>query len=174
MSSETICVPWPAGRTDVRSEVARFDGWLRDVNLLVGSRSKHEGRATVMCAQSGRGLDVVTVRSIRGRLWRPSGSGSPQCHYPPFVFVESITLPRAEWESWQERLRYTIDPPGALVATVAWDAGDGQVIGVNVWDTPEAIADFFMERVRPILEAHGEPTNKPQRHGEPLAFYLRP
>jgi hypothetical protein len=24
--------------------------------------------------------------------------------------------------------------------------------GVNVWDTPEAIADFYMERVGPIVE----------------------
>jgi hypothetical protein len=31
-----------------------------------------------------------------------------------------------------------------------------------------------MERVWPFVEAEGEPANKPQRHGEPLAFYLRP
>ena len=53
------------------------------------------------------------------------------------------------------------------------DAGDDQVTGVNVWDTPEAVADFYVERVRPIIEQDGEPANKPQRHGEPLAFYLR-
>jgi hypothetical protein len=45
--------------------------------------------------------------------------------------------------------------------------------GVNVWETPGAIADFFMERTRPIVEAEGEPPNKPQRHGEPIAFYVR-
>jgi hypothetical protein len=47
------------------------------------------------------------------------------------------------------------------------------VTGVNVWDTPEAIADFYVERVGPIVEVEGEPANKPRRHGEPLAFYLR-
>jgi hypothetical protein len=47
------------------------------------------------------------------------------------------------------------------------------VTGVNLWDTPKAIADFYLERVRPIVEAEGQPTNKPQRHGEALAFYLR-
>ena len=78
------------------------------------------------------------------------------------MFVETIALPRPEWERWHERLRYAADPPG-----------DGQVTGVNVWDTPEAIADFYVERVGPIVEVEGEPANKPQRHGEPLAFYLR-
>jgi hypothetical protein len=89
------------------------------------------------------------------------------------MFVETIVLPRHEWERWHERLRYTTDPPDALAATVAWDSGDGLVTAVNVWDTPGAIADFFMERVGPMLETDGEPTNKPQRHGEPIAFYVR-
>jgi hypothetical protein len=48
------------------------------------------------------------------------------------------------------------------------------VAGVNLWDTPKAIADFYLERVGPIVEVEGEPTNKPKRYGEPLAFYLRP
>ena len=41
------------------------------------------------------------------------------------------------------------------------------------WDTPAAIADFYVERVGPIVAAEGEPTNKPQRHGEALSFYSR-
>jgi hypothetical protein len=89
------------------------------------------------------------------------------------MFVETIGLPRAEWERWHERLHYSTDPPEALIATIVWDSGDGQVTGVNVWDTPEAIADFYMERVWPIVEVEGEPSRKPQRQGEPLAFYLR-
>ena len=90
------------------------------------------------------------------------------------MFVETVRLPRPEWEWWQEHLRLTADPPDALVASIAWDAGDGQVAGVNVWDSPGAIADVFMERVMPIVEESGEPTSKPERHGEPLAVYLRP
>ena len=89
------------------------------------------------------------------------------------MFVETIALPRAEWEQWHERLRYTTDPPAALIATIVWDVGDDQVAGVNLWETPKAIADFYMERVAPIVEVEGEPSNKPKRHGEPLAFYLR-
>jgi hypothetical protein len=89
------------------------------------------------------------------------------------MFVETIALPRSEWERWHERLRYATDPPEALVAMIVWDSGDGQVTGVNLWETPKAIADFYLERVAPIVEAEGEPANKPQRHGEPLAFYLR-
>jgi hypothetical protein len=89
------------------------------------------------------------------------------------MFVETIALPRAEWERWHERLRYASDPPEALIATIVWDAGGGRVAGVNLWDNPKAIADFYLERVGPIVEAEGEPSSKPQRHGEPLAFYLR-
>jgi hypothetical protein len=89
------------------------------------------------------------------------------------MFVETIALPRSEWERWHERLRYATDPPEALVAMIVRDSGDGQVTGVNLWETPKAIADFYLERVAPIVEAEGEPANKPQRHGEPLAFYLR-
>jgi hypothetical protein len=90
------------------------------------------------------------------------------------MFIETIALPRREWERWHERLRLLEDPPAELIASIAWDSGDGEVAGVNVWATPEAIADFFMERVRPLVEAEGEPSKKPQRRGEPLAFYLRP
>jgi hypothetical protein len=89
------------------------------------------------------------------------------------MFIETIVLPRPEWERWNARLGYTTDPPDALVATVAWDSGDGLVTAVNVWDTPAAVADFFMERVAPMLETEGEPTNKPRRHGEPITFYVR-
>lgn len=89
------------------------------------------------------------------------------------VFIETIQLPRAEWERWQGLLGLSTDPPAALVATMAWDAGGGRVAGVNVWDSPGAVADFYLERVGAIVEAEGEPTSKPERHGEPLAFYVR-
>ena len=65
------------------------------------------------------------------------------------------------------------DPPGALVASIAWESSEGQVTQVNVWDNPGAVADFFMKHVLPIIEVDGEPANKPQRHGEPLAIFLR-
>jgi hypothetical protein len=89
------------------------------------------------------------------------------------MFVETITAPRAEWEQMIERLRTVSDPPQALVAAIAWNAGDGKVTSLNLWETPEAVADFFMERVRPIVEAEGEPENKPQRHGPPIMVYFR-
>jgi hypothetical protein len=89
------------------------------------------------------------------------------------MLVETIVSPRGVWERWTERLRLLTEPPKALVAVIAWDSGDGSVTAVHVWETPRAIADFFMERVRPLVEAEGEPANKPQRHGEPVAIYLR-
>jgi hypothetical protein len=89
------------------------------------------------------------------------------------MFVETVTAPREEWEHWSERLRMLSDPPQALVAAIAWDSGNGQVTSLNLWDTPEAVGDFFMERIRPIAEAEREPANKPQRHGKPIAVYIR-
>lgn len=71
------------------------------------------------------------------------------------MFVETIDLPRQEWERWHERLRYATDPPAALIAAIVWDSGEGRVTGVNLWDRPEAVADFYMERVRPIVEVGG-------------------
>jgi hypothetical protein len=89
------------------------------------------------------------------------------------VFIETVKAPRDEWERWTERIGVLNDPPGALVASIAWESSEGQVTQVNVWDNPGAVADFFMKHVLPIIEVDGEPANKPQRHGEPLAIFLR-
>ena len=90
------------------------------------------------------------------------------------MFVETITALREEWEQWNDRLRLLSDPPEALIASIAWDAGDGKVTAVNLWDSPEAVGDFFLARVQPNLQQLGEPTTKPARHGPPVAVYLRP
>ena len=50
----------------------------------------------------------------------------------------------------------------------------GEVFHVQRLDLLAAVADFFMDRVRPFVEAEGEPAGKPQRRGEPIAFYARP
>ena len=89
------------------------------------------------------------------------------------MFVQTVTAPLEEWEHWNERLRITADPPPTLVAAIAWKGDDGLVTAVNLWDSPEAIADFFMERVNPIVMTEGEPANKPQVRGAPLAVYIR-
>ncbi len=90
------------------------------------------------------------------------------------MFVETITPSRDLWETFTERTRLTSAPPEALVVSVARDAGEGRVTVLNVWDSPDAIADFYVERTRPIIEELGEPPDKPERHGEPLAVYIRP
>jgi hypothetical protein len=89
------------------------------------------------------------------------------------MFVETITVARDEWEGWNERLRLHADPPAGLVASIAWDSADGNVTSLNVWDTPEAVADFYVARVGAVVESEGMPANTPQRHGEPIAVYLR-
>ena len=89
------------------------------------------------------------------------------------MFVETITAPRAEWERWNENLRIVADPPEALVATFAWVGADGLVTALNVWDSPDAVSDFYVARVHALVQAEGEPPNKPKRHGEPLVAYIR-
>ena len=90
------------------------------------------------------------------------------------MFVETVTAPREEWERWTENLRLIADPPEALVAAVAWVGADGLVTALNVWDSAEAVGAFYVERVLAIVQAQGgEPPNRPERHGEPIAVYIR-
>jgi len=89
------------------------------------------------------------------------------------MFVETITAPGKVWRQWTDRLQLFAEPPSALFASIAWDNGDGTISGINVWDHPSAVADFFLERVQPIIAAEGEPDYKPVRRGEPVASYFR-
>src|SRR5262245_53462282 len=61
----------------------------------------------------------------------------------------------------------------ALISSVAWAGVDGMMVHVNVWDSPSAVADFFEERVQPVIEADGPPEYKPLRHGLAVAAYFR-
>lgn len=91
------------------------------------------------------------------------------------MFVETITAPRDAWDRWNERLRMLTEPPAALIASIAWQTEIGDVTAVNLWESPEAVAEFFVERVHPhVVDAEGEATTEPERHGEPVAVYLRP
>jgi hypothetical protein len=89
------------------------------------------------------------------------------------MFVETVTAPREVWQQWTTRLRLISEPPSALVAFVAWDVGDGMITSVHVWDSPSAVADFFVERVQPLIDAEGPPDYKPVRHGNAVAAYFR-
>jgi hypothetical protein len=89
------------------------------------------------------------------------------------MFVETITAPAEEWKEWTAQLGLLSDPPAALVAAIAWSTGDGSVTAVNLWESPEAVGDFFMERTQHVLQTMGQPKNKPARHGEPVAVYIR-
>ena len=89
------------------------------------------------------------------------------------MFVERVTLPQAEWEDWTGRLRLLTDPPAALVACVAWRSAGDTITSINVWDSPSDVADFFIERAQPIVEAEGPPSRKPERLGEAVSAYIR-
>jgi hypothetical protein len=90
------------------------------------------------------------------------------------MFIETVTQPADEFREWSERLQLVERPPAALVASFAWDDGDGRIMSLNVWDEPGAIADFFIERIHPLIEQMGPPTHKPDRHGEAVHSYVRP
>ncbi len=89
------------------------------------------------------------------------------------MFIETIRTAEQQYRHWDERLGMTADPPPALVANIAWANGDGTITAVHVWDTPQAVGDFYLERVRHLVEAEGEPADKPVRHGPPVHVYLR-
>jgi hypothetical protein len=89
------------------------------------------------------------------------------------MFVETITVPEEVWHRWADRLRLLSEPPTALFASIAWNNVDGTITAVNVWDSPSAVADFFIDRVEPMIAAEGQPDFKPVRHGEPISSYFR-
>ena len=89
------------------------------------------------------------------------------------MFVERVTLPRAEWEEWTGRLRLLTEPPAALVASFAWQSEDDTVTSINVWDSAADIADFFVDRAQPIVETEGPPSGKPERLGDAISAYFR-
>ena len=89
------------------------------------------------------------------------------------MFVERVTLPRAEWEEWTGRLRLLTEPPAALVASFAWQSDDDTITSINVWDSASDIADFFLDRAQPIIEAEGTPSRKPERLGVAIRAYIR-
>jgi hypothetical protein len=89
------------------------------------------------------------------------------------MFIETVTAPREIWVQWSTRLRLFSEPPDALVASVAWDVGDGVITSLNVWDDPSAVADCFIDRIQPVIEAEGPPDYKPIRHGNAVATYFR-
>jgi len=89
------------------------------------------------------------------------------------MFVETITSDREQWEMLDRKIRMRDEPPDGLVASITWDAGDGRVTMLNVWEQPGQIADFYVERAAPVFAEIGQPTGTPKRHGEPVAVFIR-
>ena len=138
---------------------------MTDLSQEIGD-GRH-GRLRCGCDPTAGDPDPPTRRRIIGDGSR-SRSTTVQA-----VFIERLTAPRAEFDQWVERLRLVSDPPSALVASFAWEM-NGEVTAINVWDSPDAIADFFVERVHASIEQYGPPANKPQRLGPPVHAYVRP
>lgn len=67
------------------------------------------------------------------------------------MFVDTITVPRPEWEFVIAKTRIVDDPPEGLLAAIAWDAGGGEVTAVMVWETPAARGNFSADKMMPLL-----------------------
>jgi hypothetical protein len=89
------------------------------------------------------------------------------------MFVETLSSPADTWQDWTTRLRLFTEPPPALVSLIAWRADDGTIAHVSVWETPGAVAEFYLERVEPLIATDGPPPTKPVRRGEPVMVYQR-
>jgi hypothetical protein len=79
------------------------------------------------------------------------------------MFVETVTLARAEAETVWEHSRLFSEPPDGLAAAIAWMSGADEVTVLMAWDTAAARGDFALERMVPLYEA-GTLT---ERHGRP-------
>lgn len=79
------------------------------------------------------------------------------------MFIETVTLARAQAEAVWEHSRIFSEPPDGLMAAIAWETGAGEVTSVMTWETPAARGDFAMERMMPLYESgtlgeeHGHP-----------------
>lgn len=89
------------------------------------------------------------------------------------MFIETLVSPRVEWEEWSRDLRVLSDPPKGLLSLTVWESGEQEITACFLWEQPSDVADFFIERIEPLLETKGEPKHKPLRR-EPVAAYVRP
>lgn len=100
-------------------------------------------------------------------------SGAPVSGSVVAMFIETITQETDDWYEWSRLIRLTEDSPDALVASFAGASNDGTMTGVNVWESPGAISDFYVGRLLPIIQERGEPDARRQRHGAAMAAYVR-
>lgn len=90
------------------------------------------------------------------------------------MFVETVTLGRAEAETVWEHSRLFSEPPAGLASVIAWMSGVNEVTVLMAWDTAAARGDFALERMVPLYEAG----TLGEQHGHPAAVdavrvYLR-
>jgi adenylate cyclase len=89
--------------------------------------------------------------------------------------VSESTLPVAVRDRPSDLPRTTtpVDPLARHLAVTRFP-DDRRDQCLNSGTRPRPSPTFMWSESGPIVAVEGEPTNKPQRHREPLAFYLRP
>jgi hypothetical protein len=79
------------------------------------------------------------------------------------MYMDKVTTSRdAAEEVWSES-RLLDDPPGSLLALLAWEEEEGQVTTVSVWESAASRGEVAADRVMPLFEQgvldgrHGSP-----------------
>ena len=88
------------------------------------------------------------------------------------MFVQTVISSRAEFDEAHRLLDIAADPPDTLLAAIAFSSGEDEVTLVNVWESPAAVAEFFVERIHSRTEGKGLSGQNIPR-GEPVFFWTR-
>lgn len=90
------------------------------------------------------------------------------------MFIETVTAPREEHDEVLRASRLLDEPPPGLAASVSWEAADGMVTQLMVWDSPAARGEFA-EKVMMPLFASGQLANvtSDPTHHKPVRVWIR-
>lgn len=79
----------------------------------------------------------------------------------PFMAIYRADISPEDYATFRAKVPLDRAPQGALVHTYARD-GQGQLVCVDVWESPEALATFGAEVVAPAIASLGLPPIQPE------------
>ncbi len=69
------------------------------------------------------------------------------------MFIDQVTTTSEGLDIVDAETGFFSDPPEGLSAVIAWDAGDGNVTCLMVWDTPGQRGEFAFQKMMPLMES---------------------
>ncbi len=85
------------------------------------------------------------------------------------LLVEQGVLSADGYDALKAKVDWQSDAPAGAICHVAAEAGDGMLELLSVWRSPQAAMNFAMNRVRPVAEELGVPT---EIDGEPSPAHV--